>query len=400
MKPRNVNLLVCLNPSSTESINELTFYKLVRPITEVLNLRVVSTDGQWKAFVQVKDENESNVLIESLHNKTLPIGKVKVFVSHKKFVNYGQTLSQMFKSMIDEKNQDKSLRNNENSGNESEKLINYKAEFIDNMKLTYGEDIKKNKNDFCNNESSLNEWSIINSLIKKSGSSNLKSLNSNTDNNVKSKRKRKVHKIPKDIEDSLSHLTIRITHDDLVMLRSKLVSQYFSQFGHIVKKVLDQARSVWTIQYDSEVSVSKAISVLSSTSFMEYKIIDPANRFHEYKHNSFQSIEKAINKSLINVTLIKGKIADPQDVSASPVLTVTDPSQRVNLVILCRLVAMQYMPIKICEAYDIDRNMFFYILEFNNSNEASDVYKFLNEQNTGSSNLEIKFVNVFLSNNK
>ena len=78
----------------------------------------------------------------------------------------------------------------------------------------------------------------------------------------------------------------------------------------------------------------------------------------------------------------------------SSVLKVWDPSQQLNLGILCRLVARKHFPVEIREAYDIEKNGFFFAVRFKSEKEAYEVRRLLKEQNEGFVQIEVEFIDI------
>lgn len=89
-------LLCCINPTGPmDDIDEFTFYQMVNPLVPVLNIKIFDKSSQVKAFVQIENEELAEVIIKDLHGKQMNIGKIKVFVSHKKFVAFDKSLPEI-----------------------------------------------------------------------------------------------------------------------------------------------------------------------------------------------------------------------------------------------------------------------------------------------------------------
>lgn len=86
-------ILCCLNPTCpAETIDEFTFYRMVNPVTQVINIKIFDRASQVKAFVQVSDEGAADIVIKELHGKQMNIGRIKVYTSHKKFISFDKPL--------------------------------------------------------------------------------------------------------------------------------------------------------------------------------------------------------------------------------------------------------------------------------------------------------------------
>lgn len=93
-------LLCCINPaSSIDNINEFTFYQMINPVAPVVNIKLFHNDAQVKAFVQVKTLEQVEKVIKELYNKHLNVGKIKVFLSYKKYIAFEKSLAQIVESV-------------------------------------------------------------------------------------------------------------------------------------------------------------------------------------------------------------------------------------------------------------------------------------------------------------
>ena len=89
-------LLCCINPTGPmDDIDEFTFYQMINPIVPVLNIKIFDKTSQVKAFIQIESEEFAEVVMKDLHGKQMNIGKIKVFVSHKKFVAFDKSLPEI-----------------------------------------------------------------------------------------------------------------------------------------------------------------------------------------------------------------------------------------------------------------------------------------------------------------
>ena len=139
MKP--VSILVCLSPSvNCQSITPLAFYNIVNPISSVLNIRMVSIEGQIKAFVLLKTLKAAEDVISSINEKTCSLGRIKAFFSTKKIINYDKSLSQVLEEskkqlVINSKDNNGKLFNKVNKANLNSKEYFYTSDNIATNKL-------------------------------------------------------------------------------------------------------------------------------------------------------------------------------------------------------------------------------------------------------------------------
>lgn len=91
-----VYILCCLNPSmSTFNITEYTIYQLLMPYVIVKNIKLISTDGQVKAFVQIGDSCAVEWLISELHDAHTSCGQLQFYLSHKKRITFDKSVQEI-----------------------------------------------------------------------------------------------------------------------------------------------------------------------------------------------------------------------------------------------------------------------------------------------------------------
>ena len=374
------NLLICIKPLiETRMINELTFYQLINPITPVLNVKIISWESQVKAFVQVNDEDAAIIVSGSFHKKKLTIGQISVFLSHKKFISYEKSLSQIYKELVESNKSDNDLEiepKNIKLHDNSLEVYDDKAQVqfdINKIKTNWG--YSPNENDY--------EKNMFATFGHKQNNTKLKENN---------KYNSKVKNIMKTIVNYSPRMMVSITHKDPVFLRSKLLMYYFSRFGVIVKKILCPDNPVWTIVYESEEAAQQAKDELTKTSFMGYEVFN-ANTITNNNHNNHCIMNQEELNSHRTEPYTKGKLINLTKNDESCNIRV-NPMQYLNNEILCRIVANKHIPLRICEAFDVQNNSFFFILTFSRPEEARNVCTFLNAHTSFAEKLDAYYVDL------
>jgi len=91
-----VTILCCINPSiNTSDITEYTFYRILNSYAEIKNVKMISKDGQVKAFVQVSNHYLASKLIETVDNSVTNCGTLQMYLSHKKYISFDRTMKQI-----------------------------------------------------------------------------------------------------------------------------------------------------------------------------------------------------------------------------------------------------------------------------------------------------------------
>lgn len=382
---KNVTLLVCLSPSiAPELIDEVSFYGLVNQITPVSNLKMVSKEGQLKAFVQVQDESAATEVINGLHGKTFRIGKVKVYLSHKKFINFERPLFEIFNHA--------SLRKAHEVIFENET----KLEKDPNSASTSCYIHKNSKLGFSGLRSS--GFAEVKKLTDTALGRNIKALDQgcyfigcNGPNMAQKSILNKNSNVTSDMEErEMEKRRISITNEDPLELKSKKISEVFGQFGKIVKKTYDSANLIWTLLFDSEESAVIACVHVKNGQVDDYKIVD---RHHVPTNAAIPTMDvnKLDTHNLFGETSRDSYNRNSSDVSAHSSLRISDNSQTASAEAICRLIARVHTPIQIMEARDISQNTVFFLIKFINTQEAVNVYEFLNDRSNVPLQMETTF---------
>lgn len=374
---RNVTLLVCLSPSvAPQLITEASFFGLVNPITQVSNLKMVSTEGQLKAFVQVHNDVAAASVIDALHNSTHALGKLKVYVSHKKFVNYEKRLTEILGLACTSANGSSSFETQKKvaeNGDSASTSCNIR------LNSTMGA-IKPNEHSYIFERdfglfAASNEFNANQKLTSK--------------NNGKAQILKKLNTEKYQTQSHTVCYNISLTHSNPLRLKSKIISEVFGQFGKIVKKTYDSERLVWTLTFDSEVSVNAATAHMRNCDGDHYTLVETTSgtqqtpdlrRAHttQIAHDDEKYVNLPSQRNTLNSSVKQSSNALSPECNRRR-LHIFDTSQKATAEVVCRLVASVAIPIEVLEACDVHAQQFFYIVKFSNETMASKVHKFMTD---------------------
>ena len=373
---RNVTLLVCLSPSvAPQLITEASFFGLVNPITPVSNLKMVSAEGQLKAFVQVHDQMAATSVVDTLHGYTHAIGKLKVYVSHKKFINYEKRLSEILGLVCTSANGssfDAQKKGNEHGDSASTSCNMRRGSVL-------GPEPPRAPSSIFGRDFGLlaksGEFNAIENKINKNNAKTRILKNSNTDTYQN--------------DTQVLRYNISVTHSNVLELKSRKISEVFGQFGNIVKKSYNSERFVWTIAFDSEESVAAAIAHLKTFESDNYTLVEITSEKRQTPDLCRAHTAQISNCETRNPILMqKHNIIDSQHKQpdiALPyeynkiALRILDTSQKATAKTVCRMVSRVALPVELLEACDVHAQQFFYIIKFSNQDVASKVHQFMTE---------------------
>lgn len=377
---KKINLLVCLSPKiPSQAINELTFYNIISPYSLVFNVRVVSLEGQVKAFVQVKDEAAAVAVISAINGQKTSIGKVKVFISNKKFINYEKTLHQI----IDEVE----TSNLKNIAVESKILSSLKH---NTTSSSHGRAL----NDKLRNDNKINQES--DEVYKKETKVQDNYFKDSFKNSCNSSHNKNVYDLRANTSEqkmTTQSYMIKVSSDDPLKLRSRVIVAYFSRFGSILKSKLNSTKNVWTIWYETQDAMNRAIEKLNKCHIVEYKLLAGSERLIR------PSIDCNNQKSVIDTQNGNDLYCNEQNLCVrntliSDSLKIFDTCQRLTLKEVCKFISNQYLPIRVFEAFDLRDNSSFFLVSFRTCNEAFNAFNQLNANRDAISNIGLNFVDI------
>lgn len=396
-----VTLLCCINPSvASEDITELTLYETVSAVAPIKNLKMISNQGQVKAFIQVEDHFIAETIIKHLNGKMLKFGKMKVFVSHKKYVAFEKPLKYVLAEATGITN-DESYKtwmetNPRFNCVETNDIFSYSGENIENSSdhnYLYQNprdwsraDIDapyKAYNQFTNNFTAFNDKmkiDINNHMCLKEGTGTVKSVYSK--------------KIPNPRNSSkLSVVSLQNLRTDRVSCQ--MLFNLFGCFGNISR--------LWFIEEDKQVYIeyeqpAHAEAAAKSTKLMPY--------FNENMQTSLISESQTFEYlDLVNedkIKFVKGsfKFYRYKDETTQPIkrftktLHFTNVSDKLTCEPLCIVVSKLHVPIRIIECQFKENTEQSYIVEFENYQQCLEVLSLLHNRKVEGRKLNVEFIDI------
>lgn len=373
-----VTLLVCLSPSvQPESVTELSFYTIVNPIAPVRNIKMIAREGQMKAFVEVTSIAGAELIIEKLHCKLLNIGKIKVFVSNKNHINYDQPLHKLIghESAV---SLDGCLRSRDYSHGEipgfKSGLITSHKKFAQNHRRE--SDVSAEQKDHLKKIESKETYDV-------SYTEGVEPLD--IDARVMLRDTRRVADL-KGIQIGNSRLNsadkskgvIRVTHNEIESLAGKKISKIFRRFGKIKNLSFNHDGAFWIVEYFVDKEARKAEAAMHNNKLFGYRSVDsPVNTLHKLEDLISQSFEQP---SFQDVNNLESQLQNSFnfDEKSAVALRVDTISSDLSLTQVCKFIAGIHMPVKIVQAYDLNKQRHFFFVDFANEHDAFEVFSAIN----------------------
>ena len=259
MKP--ISLLCCINPaSSIDDINEFTFYQLINSIGTIVNIKIFSKDTQVKAFVQMENQVSAEKVIETLNGKHMNIGRIKVFVSHKKFVVFDEPLSLVLgkatKKDTDKKKipdtSDKRIHDNPYFANAMFNKFNSHSSFPAQQKQHFYQNRSdKGSYNTCENKAKdnymisqlQNRYQFINKKIEK--------ITPNDTPNISYSLQ--------DLNIGSTKRYLRVSNFNSKKVNNKVLFNFFGCFGNVSKLLINKGDNVAILEFQNEYQAQLAV---------------------------------------------------------------------------------------------------------------------------------------------
>lgn len=379
--PQQINLLVCLSPSvSRQAITPISFYGIVTSVTRVLNIRIITFEGQIKAFVQVLDQSSADLVIQKLNGKLLNIGKIKVFISDKQFVNYTQSLEDILGGNQQISGIDLNMAPFQIQNSESKSIyrgFSYKPEFALNNEKTNAA-IMRNSGTESALQTSIERIGKLDPCTElKAHKPSLTRLDeaypSYKDHNYE------VQTVSDGINKLKEHFIIKITHHEPTALCSKTVSKIFRRFGRIISLKFDHEYALWYIEYKSHKDVLKVLKAIDTDKLFGYKL---SNLLKDDIKNNIATLTLEESKS----TKIEDKIGKSECIGMistqilPAIIKFSNLDHNLTFEDVCRLFSRIHVPIQITECLDATSQRYVYFAEFRHYHQAAEALLNMNQR--------------------
>ena len=397
-----VTLLCCINPSvESKDISELTVFKTVSAVAPVRNLKLIGSQGQIKAFVQVENQQVAEWIIGQLNGQTVEYGKMKVFLSHKKFVAFEKPLQKVLAEAAgvarnpkfacrsgrtndfshsgssgrlgpgerDLENSDSRNAPFENSKNQGhhfyESFENLSKAKIDSLGRPYGAQSRNMTNTFDRKDT----------LATENSGENSKTL---TD------------------PDSWRTVVLRNIRTDRVSCQ--MLFNLFGCFGNIHRLWFVEDEKMVLIEYEQP---AHAEMVARSADLVPY--FDDAMRIRLVSEaQAFECLDRVRED---RVKFVKGsfKFYRYKDDTARPIkaftktLHFTNVSNKLTCESLCRVISELHTPIRLVEGQFRARAEQSYIVEFEEYQQCLEVLSLLHNRKVEGRKLNVEFIDMDIS---
>lgn len=348
-----VAILVCLTPTSDKKqITEYTFYQIINPISAVKNIKLISKNIPFKAFVQLENNLTTELVIDKLHDQVLDIGRVKIFKSHKTYIALEKTIKQILEEGSVHRDAE-----NENcfQNRKSSESIDYKNKTKIQKNTAHMKNVKKffDVGSDCDHKfpvgdhsfNIIQEFSVYNKTTKQKDSSN------NIRNNFEIKEycSEMITRGSKKLSSCQN--SIYLTSKGLTRSTINEYIELVRPFSDIFDIDFDKKTNVLFIDFKSEDAAQEIIRKLNNSTFKKYKlIIRPFHVFSQLLESSLNSDQTEQFRIDTNVlTQDTREYNDTDDVIWG--LEFLNPSSNFELEDFAKIIGRIVLPFSIKEVY-------------------------------------------------
>lgn len=390
---KNVNLLVCVNPSvPLESIGEADIFEALNPVVQVLDIKIISRESVLKAFVKV-DENLAPIAISELHGKSISCGKLKLFLSHKQYINYEKPPCEAVKS---------------HSGGDIEQSP---SGYVKYLRAKNGSDKSGGYSEIKQQKPRVeNLTSHIQMEDRKFANRNTKNISENgknfdrrnttsSDDKIQSHNTFKQSTDIKVIENanyasnsdkdiSIQQFTVLVTHNEKKFMERSKVSKIFRKIGRVVNITHDLG-GYRAIAYRSENEMLRALKAMTNSQFFGYKLHGTNLHHNHVMHSHSLTILQEKSREIGETPRFS-----TQPVTHNSVLPTTlriVATRNASIEKICKAISRICMPTRIMQAQDHKTRECFYLTSFNHCYEAAEVLVRWQECGIADTLLEVRF---------
>lgn len=376
-----VNVLVCLSAQhSFIRITELHIYNLVNIIAPVLSIKLLSSEGELRALVQLLDHTAANFVIAELDGRSTALGQVRVLLSQHSNVDYKWNATTKLRSC-------KRRPLEQIVANSTQYLNSFKKQA--NMQESYslfGSD-SQNANKSANPTFILN--TLDSTLYTKKEEACLTS-NSNDSRPDKDTACPSTKNMDATMQSSIivnnsdADVTVEITHEDVAQLAEKKVLKAFRRFGRVFNMRFDENRTVWILEYGTIKEVNKVIKVLNNDKLFGYKVYStPALTKNQGLNHETKLKQSTSLNSVVESKDYSTQEARQADKASRSSLRIDLKSQTYTIESVCLAVARIHKPVQLSFAHDVVGNNNFCIADFKFTYEAGEVLVAMNQAKNG-----------------
>lgn len=392
-------LLCCINPTGPiEEIDEFTFYQMINPIVPVENIKIFDKNSQVKAFVQVENEELADLVIKDLHGIQMNIGKIKVFISHKKFITFDKSLPEI-------------LAQSNRSAMDHLNINEFKSQ---KPGLSCNPYVSNSVTGFKNKIQSYSSWKLYSKpcVTQKYSDKVLysKQLHLNYDNspsiylkkklafdhnsitNVKNDHKVSESLFAKNSKSVNSKHLIKVVNIDTKNVTCQMIFNFFGCFGNILRLGIDEALGFAIIEYENDKTVQLIIKHTDCIKFcgrmLNVVLYNDSDKWHErLTHNNTKFILHANDVANYRFT----NTEDKKVVFPSRILHISNLPKSFTTTSLNNLISKIHHPLNIITEKSKIADSASFLVEFNFLFESIKVLAILHNSNYDGNILSVSF---------
>lgn len=397
-----VTLLCCINPSvESKDISELTVYETVSAVAPIRNLKLISSQGQVKVFVQVENQQVAEWIIGQLNGQSLEYGKMKVFLSHKKFVAFEKPLQKVLAEAAGVTkgtqltSRSGKINNFSNSGS-SGRLVHAKKDQENSDSRNSPFEDSANQDRYCHESFENLSKTKANHFGRPYGAQSRSMANFlDRRDTIATENSRENSKTLMDPEGWRTVVLRNIRTD---RVSCQMLFNLFGCFGNIHRLWFIESERAVFIEYEQ---AAHAEMVARSANLVPYFNDEMRIRLIS-ESQAFECLDRIPED---RIKLVKGsfKFYRYKDDAAQPIksftrtLHFTNVSNKLTCETLCRVISELHTPTRLIEGQFRDRTEQSYIVEFENYQQCIEVLSLLHNRKVEGRKLNVEFIEMDVS---
>lgn len=385
-----VTILCCINPvHPTEQITEFTFCQMLSPFTKVMNVKIFERGSQIKAFVQVQNKEQADLVIKEVDGKHMNIGKAKVFMSHKKYISFDKSIAQIKAEAKTGKTAESRIFPKE----PVEQTNPYAANFFNSFQSNPGNMYIKSKVNQSKVTKSPPQSSVISREISDSDQSGKRTLTKRKTSSGDMESYSFDQDFVKENRspDENKHC-VRISNVDFEKVCPKKLLNLFGCFGNVSKLLVQKEQGFTVVLFENKRQVNAAIMYADCIRFFG-RILSVESyegfNFFELAYQSEDNFELYIN----NPAEYRYQLDyEPQIVQPSKYLMLKGLPPDTETSAIEEFLGTIYRPMNIWQEKGLKNNIFTYIAVFKTINEAVMVLSALHNSDFEGYNVTLSFL--------
>lgn len=387
-------LLCCLNPTiDINMVDEMSIYEIFKEYAVVKNVKIFSRDVLIKAFVEVESEFVEPC-IEKTHLHGCPLGKLKVYLSHKDNITFDKDLNTIISESAHGMTTTSQM-NSQNFQNSDAHSFSYQ-----NRNSNYLIDkSKKSKIRFSN---ALQSFENLDEVFEEDVNIDYKNIKSVT--NINDRQYDMIKYYPVSLENihTINSFQFKQNESSKVLIINRIkgcqvncqmLMNIFGCFGNVKKVLLNTKANFALVEMEDSEQTIEAIKHLNNIMFFGNSIKVKCSK---YSTVSLKTVEKEQNP---DIQFLRGhykyfrykeesqiKINKP-----SNLLHVTSLSEKFNPYLLCQLLSQIHEPSKIVRLDKNSSTSNAYLVEFESANQAIEVLSVLHNKKVDGKVMKISF---------